>query len=202
MKKQKPNKFVLGVTGSFASGKSTVARLFAGRQAQVIDADRIAHTCLNSSKGLKEKLVKVFGAKILSRRGVIQRKELGKIVFSDKAQLKKLNRIMHPLIKRIIHKQIADSKKKIVILDAALIIETGLKSCLDKLVVVRAGLKEQLFRAKKKFSLGSNDALSRIQFQSSIRAKTRLADFVIDNRGSLKQTKKQVAEIRRKLWKS
>jgi len=140
--------------------------------------------------------------KILSRQGVIDRKELGKIVFNDKTRLNKLNRIIHPLIKRVIRKKIADSKKKIVILDAALIIEAGLKSWLDKLVVVRAGLKEQLSRAKKKFSLSSKDALSRIQSQSSIREKTRLADFVIDNRGSLKQTKKQVAEIRRKLWKS
>jgi dephospho-CoA kinase len=202
MRKQKKDKFILGVTGSFASGKSTVARLFSAKNTQVIDADKIAHFCLNSDRMIKQKVFAAFGPAVIGPGGVILRKELGKIVFSNKIALKKLNRIIHPVLKNLIAERIKSSSKKIVILDAALIVEAGLKGWLDKLVVVKADPKQQVLRGKKKFSLSPMEALARIKSQSSIRAKSRLADFIIDNRGTLQQTKKQVAEIRRKLWKS
>lgn len=202
MRKQGKVKFVLGVTGSFASGKSTVAKLFCAKDSQLIDTDKIAHACLDSDKAVKEKVIAAFGRKITRPGGRIRRRALGKIVFSDKAALEKLNRIMHPVLKRLISGRIKASKKKIIILDAALIVEAGLKGWLDKLVVVKAGRNQQALRGGKKFSLSQKDALARIKSQSSIREKSRLADFIIDNSGTLQQTKKQVAEIRRKLWKS
>jgi len=202
MRKQKKDKFILGVTGSFSSGKSTVARLFSAKNTQVIDADKIAHSCLNSDRVIRQKVFAAFGPAVIGRGGVILRKELGKIVFSDKVALKKLNRIIHPVLKRLIAGRINASSKKIIILDAALIVEAGLKGWLDKLIVVKADPRQQVLRAKKKFSLSPVETLARIKSQSSIRAKSRLADFIIDNRGTLQQTKKQVAEIRRKLWKS
>ena len=109
---------------------------------------------------------------------------------------------MHPRLKRLIAERINHSSKKIIILDAALIIEAGLKDSVDKLVVVKADTRQQVLRAKKKFSLSPKEVLARIKSQSSMRLKARLADFIIDNSGTLHQTKKQVSEIRRKLWKS
>ena len=109
---------------------------------------------------------------------------------------------MHPEIIRIMKDQIEKSSKKIIVLDAPLLIEAGLKPWVDKLIVVKAERKKQIERIIKKSNLRRQEILNRIKSQLPLRDKVRGADFVIDNNGTLKSTKRQVEKIRRRLWKN
>jgi len=93
---------VIGLTGPIGSGKNEVAKVLKRRGAYIIDADRIAHTLYSTQSAIWQELVRVFGSRILNRGGAINRKKLGEIVFANKRELKKLNRIIHPLLKEAI----------------------------------------------------------------------------------------------------
>ena len=203
MKKQpKKKRLVLGITGTFGSGKTSVSRLFKSFGAKVIDADKIARQILKPGERIYKKLIKAFGKTIAKKGQDIDRIKLAKVVFKDKKLLERLNKIMHPEIIRIIKNQIKASSDKPVVLDAPLLIEAGLRRSVDKLIVVKTKRKELLKRMLKNRSLNRIDTLKRINSQISLEDKVRLADFVIDNSGSIEQTKKQVKQIRRQLWKN
>jgi dephospho-CoA kinase len=202
MPKLKKDKFILGVTGNIACGKSTVARIFKGRDSLLIDADNLGHRILAVGTPVYRKVVQSFGSNILKSDKVIDRAKLSGIVFAQRGALGKLNRIMHPELIRRIKQLILSSKRKIIILDAALIVEVGLVRLVDKLVVVAAGKTQQIKRGQKKLGLTRKQMKQRIKSQISQKAKLRFADFIIDNSGSISKTKKQVSKIRRQLWKS
>lgn len=203
MKKQsqRSKKFVLGVTGSFGSGKTIVARLLAGRSAKIIDADRLAHKLILPGKSAFKKIIRVFGKGVLDSRGKLNRRKLADLVFADKAKIVKLNMIVHPEAIRQIKNEIMSSRKP-VILDAPLLIEAGMHKAVDKLVVVSINKKEQVRRLVKKYGFSRRHILQRLKSQIPLKRKARLADFIIDNSGSIAKTRKQVALIRRKLWKN
>lgn len=202
MTKQKKNKIVIGVTGSLSCGKSTVARLLKTRDCELIDADSLAHDAIKRGGSVYKKIVSFFGRGILKNNKNIDREKLAGIVFVNKAALEKLNRMVHPAVIKEISRRIRNSAKKIVILDAPLIIEAHARSMVDKLVVVKAKRSQQFSRAKSKLSLCKEQAKRRIKSQISQNAKSRFANFIIDNSGTINKTRKQVSEIRRKLWKS
>lgn len=204
MPRQKPknNKIIIGLTGSFGSGKSAVAGIFASFGAKIIDADKIAHSCLKRGSRIYKKVILAFGPQVIGKNKEIDRGILGKIVFNDESKLKKLNSLIHPEIIRVIKKKIGSLKKGVIILDAPLLLEAGLRKRVDKLVVVTAGKNRQLKRLLKKTALSRADILKRIKSQISQKMKLRVANFRIDNSGTLKETRKRVEEIRRKLWKS
>lgn len=190
---------MLGITGGLGCGKSTVARLFKTPACELIDADRIAHRSLCRGSAAYKKIVGFFGPGILKKDKNIDRAKLGGIVFIHKPALKKLNSIVHPEVKREIIRRIRSSTKKMVILDAALIIEAGLRNKVDKLAVVTAKRSQQIRRSGSKLSIGSSQARMRMKSQISQKQKMRFADFIIDNSGSIAKTKKQVLKIRRAL---
>jgi len=198
MLKQKKNKLVLGVTGSMGSGKSTVARMFKDGHCQLIDADKLAHASLGTS-GVYKKIVASFGDGILKDNKRIDRAKLARLAFANKAALSRLNNIVHQAVIAEIKRRIKDSEKEIIILDAALIIEAGLKKMVDKLVVVKADREQLILRSQKRLALSKNDISRRMKYQISQNAKMRLADFIIDNSGIISKTRKQVSEIRRTL---
>jgi len=202
MPKSRKNKFVLGVTGGIGCGKSTVARMFKSKDCLLLDADKLARGLFSSPGSVYQKIKKYFGKKVLKRRDSIDRGKLAEIVFTDPAALAKLNRIIHPELIRQIKRQIRITNKKIVILDAALIIEARLSRMVDKLAVVIAKKQQQIKRCQKSLGLTKDQVILRIKSQISQKAKMRFADFIIDNRSSLSQTQKQVSKIRRQLWKS
>ncbi len=201
---KRPNKkIILGITGSLASGKSTVAKMFQLYGAGVIDADKIGHSLLKTGSRVYQKILRNFREDILRKNGSIDRRRLAGLVFRDEEELKRLNRIMHPEIIRAIKIRISSAKSGVLVLDAPLLIESGLQGLADKLIVVKSSRVKQLKRInKRKIPLSNKQALRIIKAQMPLKDKIRLADFVIDNNGTLSQTRKQVGQIRRLLWRS
>ncbi len=189
----------VGLTGGFGTGKSTVARLFGQKGAKVIDADKLAHALISSRGPCFNKVVKVFGRDILTK-GKIDRRKLAKVVFVDAGKLKRLEGIIHPEVGKKIKRQLTKLSKqkniKLVIVEVPLLFESNLDRMVDYTLVVKASRAVQMRRLQKKGIL-KNEIVRRIKAQMPIHQKIRLADLIIDNRGSLASTKRQVQDM----WK-
>ncbi|MFH1478411.1 MAG: dephospho-CoA kinase [Candidatus Omnitrophota bacterium] len=184
---------IIGVTGYFGSGKTTVSKLFKEKGARVIDADKVYHSLIKPRKALYLRIKKIFGREVLNRNGAIDRKKLGKIVFDDKTMLLKLNSITHPEIIKKIRKM--SKSAGITIVEAPLLIESGLYKEMDKVVIVAASMEKQVKRLKKSRGIEKEGMLKRISMQMGHKKKLAFADFVIDNNGAVKNTKDQVEKI-------
>lgn len=198
MRKKTP---VLGITGSFGSGKSTCAGLFKTLGASLVDADRIYHRLIRPSEPLYKKIVSFFGKEILSKTEEINRKILAKIIFTENAKLKKIMQLTHPAIIQQMRTKIIQLKRasrtKVIVVDAPLLIEANLLNLVDVLIVVKLDQKKQIARCKRRWGISGLAAKQRIKNQLSSRKKIELADYVINNNSTIKQTKKQVKAI----WK-
>jgi dephospho-CoA kinase len=195
-------RIILGLTGSFGSGKTTVARIFQSSGAKIIDADNIAHRVIKPKNPIYKKIINTFGKDILNKDRTINRNKLAKLVFNNKELLESLNKIMHPEVIRIIREKIKAVSAGIIVLDAPLLIEKGLEKIVNKLIVVTITREKQIERIRQKTDLSRQDILKRINAQISQNVKSRFANFIIDNSGTIEETKKQVMAIRRLLWKS
>jgi len=194
---------VIGVTGSIGTGKSTVSAMFRRMGAAVIDADEISHRIMEPGKPAWKKVVSVFGNKVLRHDGYIDRKALGKVVFSDTKELDRLCAILHPEIYRHMRAAAAGirraDKSAIIVLDVPLLLESGGRRYIDKLVVVAAPRRVQIERACSKLGISRCEALKRISAQMPLKEKVAVADYVVDNGGSPIATEKQVRQIWKKL---
>ena len=192
----------IGLTGSFGTGKSTVARMFARYGAVVIDADAIVHEELKMNGKACAKVVKVFGKDVVSGQG-IDRRRLADIVFRDPKKLKQLTSIVHPIVLKEVQARIRklkkESKVRMVVVDAPLLIEAGWHSWLDYLIVVKASLDLQIRRLSAQRKITKAEILRRLKSQLPIRQKINMADIVIDNRKNLKETQKQTHMIVQRL---
>ena len=191
--------FVVGLTGGIASGKSTVSLLLKDKGAVIIDADEIARQIMQPDKPAWFKVINHFGHEILNEEEYIDRKKLADIVFSDKRQLEFLNSFTHPEIINEIKSQLEYYKslqKEVVIIDAALLLEVGLDAIVDEVWVVTVDEKVQLERLMNRDkNLNKEQAMSRIRSQMPQEEKIKYADRVIDNSGSIEDTKVQVDSI-------
>lgn len=189
---------VIGITGNFGVGKTTIARMFRRLGVRVIDADQIAHMILRPYTSAYKQIIACFGKGILA--GVfISRRRLAKIVFLDKKKLKRLNKITHPKILKIIKSKIKHlTENEILVIDAALLVESGLLPWVDRVVVVKCKPRIQIDRLRKS-GLTAQEVKRRLNFQSPQDEKIKFADFVIDNSGRRSQTEKQVRDIWDKL---
>lgn len=185
---------IIGITGEFGSGKSTVAGLFQKRGARVIDADKLVHELLRRDVRCHRQIRAVFGKEVLSPRGVDRRK-LAEIVFNDPRALLKLEKIIHPLAQKRVVELLKCSRSRVVILDVPLLIEAGWAGMVDALIVVRACRKIQIDRLQKRTGLSRREIMARIKRQMPSRDKVKYADIVIDNRLSLADTDRQVQKI-------
>lgn len=194
---------IIGITGSLGTGKTTVAKIFKKLGAVVLDADEIAHRLIEPDTAAWKKIKDYFGAGILKKNGAINRRVLAEEVFADKRRLNKLCGIIHPLVYKEMLREVERIKKRnsgaVVALDVPLLLESGGRSKVDKLIVVTASRDVQLKRAMGKFGLIRADALRRIRAQMPLGEKIKAADFIIDNNGKLSATKKQAADIWKKL---
>jgi len=187
---------IIGLTGSIGTGKTFVASVFRSLGAEVLDADRIAHGVIRRPTAAYRKIVRIFGPGILDSRGNIDRKKLGRIVFADRKKLRKLDRIVHPEVIRVIKKRAAGAGKgSVVVIDAPLLVEAGLDRMVDALVVVTSSRKAQIDRCRKKSGLAESEVLKRIASQIPLKEKVRRADFIIDNNGTKTKTRKLVRSV-------
>ena len=189
------SKIIIGVTGGFSAGKSTVSDLLAVRGAHKIDADEIAHEILEKDEKVKEKIVDLFGQDVLIS-GNIDRHKLGHLVFDDRKKFDLLDKIIHPVIFEKIERNIADTDKEFIVIDAPLLIESGLYKNVDYIVVVAADEQQQIARGR---SRGYKSATVKkiILSQYSMNEKIKLADFVLKNNQGIDKLKEGVD----KLWR-
>jgi len=187
------NKLLLGLTGNIACGKSTVLRQLRELGAYVIDADARIHDILRSDGPAYEPVVAEFGPGILREGGEIDRRALGAIVFADPGKLKRLEEIEHPIVRRVIDDEIRDAPLPVVVLDAIKLIESGWADKCDAVWVVTCLRDQQVERLMSTRGYSQQEAETRIDAQSPQQAKVARSDFVLDNSGTLEQTREQVA---------
>ena len=191
---------LVGLTGGIASGKSTISAMLAEQGAEIIDADRIAREVVMPGQRAWCKIREHFGPGVLFPDGTIDRQALADVVFADQAKLTLLNEITHPEI----FARIADRLERwhhqqvVVVLDAALLIEAGLATRVDVLVVAHSPHEIQVERLAAK-GVRERDAEARIAAQLPPERRLAQADIVIDNTGSLEQLRRQVDELWRTL---
>ena len=193
----------VGLTGNIASGKSHAALLFAEMGAHIIDADQVAHELLNSGTKTYQKIVEAFGEQILALDRQIDRKKLGQIIFFDADKRLLLNRLTHhdvgvELLRRIFEWE-QQFSRGIVIVDAALMVETGGYKMYDRLIVVTCDPALQIVRLMSRDHLNEEEARARMNSQMPIEQKLKLANYTVDTSGTLKQTRDQVEAIYRDL---
>ena len=190
---------IIGITGSFGSGKTSVAKMFKDLGAYIIDADEVCHSLMMPSGKLYKKIVSCFGNNILKSDKRIDRKMLAKIVFGDGSKLQLLNRLVHPeAISRIREIGQANKKRKVIIIDAALLVETSFYKEMDSIIVVRTDRDKQIKRLIRSMGMTKKEILKRINVQAPLKKKKAFADFIIDNSGTRRETLFQVEKI----WKT
>jgi len=189
----------VGLTGSIAVGKSFVVSVFADLGCVTFDADKIAHRVMEPGRAAYEEVVGEFGRAVLDEDGTIDRVKLGAIVFADAERRKRLNEIVHPRVfeeqNRLLGEVEAKTPDAIVIIDAALMIESGGYRRFDKLIVVFCDREKQIERLIRRNRLTREDAERRISAQMSSDEKRRFADYEIDTSGTYDQTRLRVKEV-------
>ncbi|GGI40315.1 dephospho-CoA kinase [Mammaliicoccus stepanovicii] len=181
---------VIGLTGGIATGKSTVSNILKEYGFQVVDADLASRKAVEkNSKGL-EQVRALFGEDAI-KDGEMDRKYVGSIIFNDEEMRKKLNQIIHPIVRDIMEdeKQQAIKQGRNVIMDIPLLFENKLQDTVDETWLVYTTAETQVKRLKERNQLSDEDANARIKSQMSIYDKKRLADEIIDNNGSLDSLK-------------
>jgi len=197
---------VVGLTGGIASGKTTVARMLKKMGARIIDADAVSREVMVPQTRCWRQVVKSFGPAVVRTDGTIDRKKLAVDVFKHPEKRMLLNRIVHPCIRKRIREMIRcigrEDPAALVIIDAALLVETGMYKDYDKLVVVAADEEVQLARLMRRNQLSIRDARRRLRAQLPLERKKRVADYVISNQASLHHTRRQTRALLQELGNS
>jgi dephospho-CoA kinase len=189
---------IIGLTGSIATGKSTVSLMFDDFNIPVVDADKVARQVVVPGEPAYKEIVKEFGEAVLKEDQTLDRKELGSIVFADEEKRKKLNSIIHPQIrKKMLHDrdQLVDQGENCVVLDIPLLYESKLTHYVDQVIVVYADPEVQLERLMERDGYSEKEAQQRISSQMSIKEKASLADVVINNNGTKYETYEQLEKV-------
>ena len=194
---------LVGLTGGIATGKSTVSAMFAHLGARVVDADLLAREVVMPGQPAHAQIVKEFGPDVLEADGSVDRKRLGALVFADAQKRKRLEEITHPAIRvrqqRILSVYEEEAFEGIVIWDAALLIEAGGATGMDRVVVVVADPAAELRRLVERDGFSEEEARGRMASQMPLAEKVKVADYVIDNSGSRAETERRVREVYRAL---
>ena len=189
---------VIGLTGNFGTGKTTVSQILAELGATVIDADKLGHELLQPNNQTYEELVATFGKSILKHNGEIDRRKLGKLVFADTEALTRLNQIMHPRICEIVKQKIEEYRQagaRVVVLEAALLIEAGWIPLLDQVWVTTAPEATASERLQKARGLSEEQFLARLRTQMPQNEKAKQADVVIDTDCPIDQLRVSITEL-------
>lgn len=187
-----PRKFIIGLTGNIATGKSAVLRMAAEKGALTLDADKIVHQILDNDPSMQAAIAVAFGEQLRRKDGSIDRAALAAIVFDDAEALRDLEHLLHPAVGRHIVRQIGATEATIVMIEAIKLLEGDLAAMCDQIWVTRCprALQEQRLTICR--GLDAAEARRRIEAQNPQEAKVARADVVIDTDGPLAKTREQV----------
>ena len=189
----------VGVTGGIGSGKSTVSRFFSALGVPVYDSDQRAKSLMQYDDSIRSKIKIEFGDNAY-HKNELNRSYLAEIVFKNESKLKQLNAIVHPVVKTdFINWLSQNSNAKLIIKEAAIMIESGAYKDLDKLIVVNASRNQKIKWIKQRDHLSLDDIENRIQNQLSDEIRNQYADFIIENNSGKMELKQQVLSIYNKL---
>ncbi|WP_191966117.1 dephospho-CoA kinase [Oryzomonas japonica] len=189
---------VIGLTGGVATGKSSVARFFEERGVPVVDADQLAREAVKPGSPCLARLAALLGAGVLRGDGTLDRKRVAGIVFADADKRRQLEAVLHPEIRRLAEERItraAAAGQRIVIYMAPLLIEAGVTDRVDEIWVVTVRPEVQLERLMARDGIGREEAERIIGSQMPLAEKERHGRVVIDNSGTLEETRLLLAEI-------
>jgi dephospho-CoA kinase len=188
-----PEKYIIGLTGNIATGKSVVRKMLEHLGAYGIDADALSHRAIaKGAPGYKD-TVDAFGKWILSPDGEIDRNKLGRLVFSDSDAMNRLEDIVHPLVSQAVGIMIKRSNQRVIVIEAIKLMETDLRNLCDALWTVNVPEELQVRRLMDKRGMSRDEASQRIHFQSAQQQKVTAATVVIQNSGSYEETWKNVS---------
>ncbi|MDF2569547.1 MAG: coaE [Sporomusa sp.] len=194
--------YLIGLTGSIASGKSTVSKMLRELGAYIVDADKLSNEITQTGKPAWREIVETFGKNITEKDGQINRRRLGQIIFADAKARERLECITHPRIKEEAMVAIAkaqDQGYSIIVLDAPLLIEVGWHTWVNAVWVVYVDEKAQIVRLMMRDNSTYEDAMARIRAQLSLQKKLEYADVVINNSKTIDNTKEQVFKAWREI---
>ena len=194
--KQKPTP--IGLTGSIATGKSTVSRMLAELGADIIDADKIAFDTVLKGKPAWQKIIDYFGEGILLGNGEIDRKALGDIIFNNPDKKHMLNSIVHPEVFSDMGRQVIEAVKRpeaVIVLDVPLLMESGMHKGMSEIILVYTPENVQLERLMARDNIARADAMAKIRSQIPVEEKKRHATIIIDNSYTIKETNEQVIKV-------
>ena len=189
---------VIGLTGNFGTGKTTVSQMLAELGAVVIDADKLGHELLQPDSQAYREILAAFDNSFLKPNGEIDRQELGKLVFTEPTALTQLNQIMHPKMCELTKQKIEQHRKqgaKVLVLEAALLIEAGWTPLVDQVWLTVASPVTIVKRLKAARGLSQEQVSSRLITQMPSEEKAKRADIVIDTDCSLDELRTRVTEL-------
>lgn len=188
----------IGLTGGIATGKSMVSQLLKEHGAFVINADLLAHELYSPGTIGFNQIVSSFGDSIVTREGFINRKKLGRIVFSDQTKMVDLNSIVHPLIYEEIQKKLVDLANKkcsVVVVEAAILIEAGWQKIFNQIWVVTSETETVMSRLITRDGLNQEEALKRIESQMNAEERSKYADVIIENNEDMNVLSSELDDI-------
>jgi dephospho-CoA kinase len=188
---------LVGLTGGIGSGKSTVARLLEKLGAVVFDADLLAREAVEPGTPGHAAVIERFGADVLAPGGELDREALASIVFADPAARRDLEQIVHPEVRRLFAEG-SDAYRdsdRVVVFSAPLLVETGMHTAFEVLVVVSATIATQIERLMRQRGMSEPSIRARIDAQAPLEDKAAAADFLVDNEGSLDELESQVEQL-------
>ncbi len=191
----------IGLTGGIATGKSTVAGILRDLGLPVIDADALAHTLQEPGEPARDEIIREFGAEVVDGSGRINRATLGAIVFADPAKRKRLNAILHPRVVEKTSRQFAQWEREghdVAFVEAALLVEAGMHTQLDGVIVTWSKPEQQLARMRAR-GMSEEEARRRIAAQMPVEQKLGYATEKIDCSGTIEETRHQVEQLAAKL---
>lgn len=189
---------IIGLTGSIASGKSTVANMLRELAYPIVDADVIARQVVEAGSPLLQEIAETFGREVLHEDGTLNREALGVIIFGNEEKRSRLNALMHPAIRKLMlseKERYIEQGYQTVIMDIPLLFESKLEHYAEKILVVSVSPDIQKQRLMNRNQLSEAEAEARISSQLAMDIKEQRADAVIKNNGTIEETKQQLLAI-------
>jgi dephospho-CoA kinase len=193
---------LVGLTGGIASGKSTVAEILKRQAAAIINADVLAREVVEPGHQAWTEIVNTFGTAVLQPDRALDRQKLRAIIFDDPDARKKLESIIHPQVRALAEQRIrehAAAGYAVIVYEVPLLFEGNLQEWLRPVILVACDVDTQRNRLQSRDNLSAAQAQKHIDAQMSLEAKRRLADYVIENNGSLEDLKRQVQAVLEKI---